>query len=123
MFIKSYDIITETQKNNYDAVNELVKKVNLDYKDKNHKTALFYAIENKNVKMIDLLINNNANINIKDDRGLLPIHYAVLVNDEEVMKYFIEKGLISDIEKIKKEISGINLKDTRYFLSIIKKIL
>ena len=121
IFIKN-DLITATQKNKIELVKELIKSVNVNYKDKKHKTAIFYAVENGNIEIIDLLIKNGANIYQKDDRGLMAIHYAVLMDNKEVIEYFTSCCLNIDIEEVYKDVEGIELEDDRTWLNIIKKI-
>ena len=75
---KSNDIISATKNNDIELVKTLIKSSNVDYKDKNHKSAIFYAVENSNIEILDLLINNGANVYMKDDIGLTIFYYVVL---------------------------------------------
>jgi len=43
--------------------------VNINEKDDNNKTALFYATKYGQVEIVKLLIENGANINEKDNDG------------------------------------------------------
>ena len=47
--------------------------------------------------MVDYLISNGANTNVKDEYGNTPLHYASLYGKSKVVKYLINKG--ADINK------------------------
>ena len=52
-------------------------------KNKNYKMSLInFACRCNSVKCIKLLIKNNVNINIYDDYGWLPIHYASVYHEQ-----------------------------------------
>ena len=120
---KSNDIISATKNNDIELVKTLIKSSNVDYKDKNHKSAIFYAVENSNIEILDLLINNGANVYMKDDRGLTIFHYVVLSGDKILIDYFFNRKKFNvDIKNIKKDVKDINIKDDRILLNIIKKI-
>lgn len=120
---KSNDIISATKNNDIELVKSLIKSSNMDYKDKNHKSAIFYAVENSNIEILDLLINNGANVYMKDDRGFTIFHYVVLSEDKILIDYFFNRKKFNvDIKNIKKDVKDINIKDDRILLNIIKKI-
>ena len=120
---KSNDIISATKNNDIELVKTLIKSSNVDYKDKNHKSAIFYAVENSNIEILDLLINNGANVYMKDDRGLTIFHYVVLSGDKILIDYFFNRKKFNvDIKNINKDVKDINIKDDRILLNIIKKI-
>lgn len=120
---KSNDIISATKRNDIKLLKKIIKNSNLDYKDKNHKTAIFYAVENDNIEVLDLLITNGANVYIKDDRELTIFHYVLLYKNARLTKYFLSNDKYDfNINKIENEISGVKIKDNRIFLSIIKKL-
>lgn len=54
-----------------------------------YKSYLNVATINKNKKMIELLLNNGANINIKDNYGNTPLNYATT---EEIRDFLISRG-------------------------------
>lgn len=120
--LKTNDIIKATQNNDYSLVENLLNNVNIDYKDKNGKTALFYAVLEHNIDLCNLLIEKGANPYIKDDRNLMPIHYAVLTNNYDIINLFYEHNFKYSIDVIKKEIENIKIEDNRIFLKFLKKI-
>lgn len=50
------------------------------------KSVLFVAVENKHYDIVDLLLENNANPNIKNRIGWTPIHEAVLQENENLVR-------------------------------------
>jgi ankyrin repeat protein len=58
-----------------------------DYKD--GKTPLHMAISNNDVEIVKLLIEKGADVNVEDNDGRTPLHYA---RNVEIAKYLIEKG-------------------------------
>ena len=64
------------QKNYYDFSRVLVNLgINMDLQDKKGKTAMFYAVEKQNIKIVKNLILNGANKNIKDNNNNKCIDY------------------------------------------------
>lgn len=57
-------------------INSFENKSNINIKDKNGNTALFYAVNNSNIKMVKLLLKNEANVNAKDKSGSTILDYA-----------------------------------------------
>lgn len=122
IFNISDDIVSAAQKNDLDTVRKLSKNYNLDFRDKNGKTALFYAVENENIEMCKFLISKKVNLYMKDDRNLMAIHYAVMLKNNEIIKLFKENGFNISIHIIEEECKGISIKDERKLLNFIKKI-
>jgi len=63
---------------------------------KNHKTPLIKAIEQNNIKMIELLMNYGANINFTSDY-YSALNYAIDQRMEDIVHYLVKKG--TDIYK------------------------
>ena len=53
---------------------------------------IHYACKNRNIKLMNLLLDLGANINIQDKKGYTPLHYAVLNNDERMIKHLLIRG-------------------------------
>jgi ankyrin len=67
------------QMGNYELVSLLINSSNMDINviDDNNRNPLFYAINSGNEKIVNLLIENNINIKIRDLVGDTPLHSTV----------------------------------------------
>lgn len=119
---KTTDIIRAAKNNDYNLVQNLLQNTNVDFKDKNGKTALFYAVLEHNIDLCTLLIENGANIYIRDDRNLMPIHYAMLIKNNDIIDLFYENNFKYSIDILKNDISDLDLEDNRLFLKLMKKL-
>ena len=63
----------------------------INQKNKSGFTALHYACYNGNIKIIKLLVDNGADINITNNNGLNILHLAAQGNQSTVIYYFIHK--------------------------------
>lgn len=64
-----------------------------DYPDEKGRTTIHHLTFRFSFDLIKILIDKNVNINIMDDMGNTPLHYAVFRDDyPEVLKYFIKNG-------------------------------
>ena len=66
--------------------------LNAHESNKNKMTPLHCSCKNKNVKIVDLLIDLGANIDAQDIKGRTPLHYAVINNDERMVKHLLLRG-------------------------------
>ena len=80
---------------------------------------MFYAVLEHNIDLCNLLIENGANVYIKDDRNLMPIHYAALTNNYDIINLFYEHNFEYSIDTIKSEIKNIEIQDKRIFLKFL----
>lgn len=89
-----YRIIEAIQENNYHLVDYYIKERDtLNCIDSIGRTPLMYAVLNENMLIIDLLLRNKVDINIKDkDNYKIALHYAVEKGNFEICKKLIEKG-------------------------------
>lgn len=60
--------------------------------NKEKMAPIHYACKNKNVKLMNLLIDLGADINLRDKKGYTPLHYAVVNNDERMVKHLLIRG-------------------------------
>ena len=64
-----------------------------DYPDENGRTTIHHLTFRFSFDLIKILVEKNVNINILDDMGNTPLHYAVFRDDySEILKYFIKHG-------------------------------
>lgn len=61
----------------------------INIRDKNSKTPLHYAITNKNIYALNILLENGANPNYTDNKGYNLLHHAVFTRDESICKIVI----------------------------------
>jgi ankyrin repeat protein len=78
----------------------LIKMIKINAKDSSGDIPIHHAIRANNLEMVKLLIENGADINIKDDVNYTPLHVARLikgeVEDQEIIKLLEEKGAIDE---------------------------
>lgn len=77
--LNSQKIIKQCYSINENVISKLVTKTQVNKKDFAGNTPLFYAIETQNIDVINMLINNRANVNINpvsNNIGLTPLDFA-----------------------------------------------
>lgn len=75
----------------------IVRDINGLWKDKEGKTALMYAIEdNDNVEKIRLLIQNDSNINKRDNKGNTALSLAKEIGNTEIIQELLDAGAMED---------------------------
>ena len=70
----------------------LAAGVDVNYKDKEERTALDYAIDGGHKKIAKLLIAVGADVNAKDGNGWSPLLYAALGFHKEIAELLIAEG-------------------------------
>ena len=74
------------------------KGVEVDSMDRYGRTPLVYAVWNKHVAVIKLLLKAGASIDLGDDIGGTPLSYAVCNGHDDVLKLLFKKGTKADSE-------------------------
>ena len=69
-----------------------LKKVNINVRDRNEKTPLFYAVEKCNIRFVDFLLQKGADVNATDRNDLSPLYYAIMNKDLPKVKILVENG-------------------------------
>jgi len=86
---------------NYDVVLFLVNKLDsIDVKS-DYGSPLMAAVVKGETKIVSLLIENNANLNLTDKNGTTALHYAVMFRNYDIIKLLLEAD------------ADFNLKDNR----------
>ena len=67
-----------------------VIKVDTTIKDKNHNSALYYAIQNNNQDMAKLLLKKGASVNEINSNGNTCMHLAFMYNNSDMIKLLLE---------------------------------
>jgi hypothetical protein len=90
---------------NFGLIDKLIKSgINIDTQDSDGKTALFYAVINKNESMVRHLLYKRADVTIKDNSDLSPIDYVdnsrdkriyIQLFDAKIRKEFLENGEVA----------------------------
>ncbi|MBN8828950.1 MAG: ankyrin repeat domain-containing protein [Sphingobacteriia bacterium] len=89
------EFIISIEKNDIGKIKELIsqnvelKSFKIDYQ---LKIPLFTAIRKGNLKVIKLLLDKGADINIQDDSGNTALHIAVYENNPGIMKFLLDRG-------------------------------
>ena len=52
---------------------------------------LFIAIKKNDLETVKTLIEEGADVNVRDGFGSIPLHYAAFHNYLEIVKYLVEK--------------------------------
>ncbi len=75
-----------------DILNFIIKnKIVIFTNDELEKLMLKFCVE-QNLPYIDMLINNNVSVNIKNKSGFTPLHFACINNNFDFVKLVTEKG-------------------------------
>ena len=73
------------------------KLSNIDYKDENGNSALHYSCDQGNLKIVEILINANANLNIRSNSQMTPLHLSTKRGFFDITKLLIEHGANIDV--------------------------
>ena len=76
----------------YEAVSFLVYKVEDINANNNQVTALMAAVFKKDIELVKLLLDNNADPNIADANGTTAMHYATMFQNYDVISLLINAG-------------------------------
>lgn len=66
--------------------------VNAYTEDKEHQTALHLAINNQHISVVEILLQNKADVHAKNAKGLMAMGLSASNGDAEMVKYLHEKG-------------------------------
>jgi pectate lyase len=66
--------------------------IDVNAKDEQDKTPIFYAVENNCKDIVGFLIASGANVNAKDEKGMTPLHTATKGGYKHVAELLINKG-------------------------------
>jgi len=92
--------------NNEKLVEQLLKnpKVFVNYRNKEGKTALHFAVDQKNTEIVRLLLAQGANPNISDNLGWTPLHIAAQVNAFTIVQLLLDVGADINSENLQGQI-------------------
>ena len=82
----------------FDQILSLPKKlVDLNYRDEKGNTALHYACDEGNLKIVEILLNSNCDSNVVNNKKETPLHLASKRGYFDISKKLIEKGALLNI--------------------------
>ena len=84
--------IKDMQQSDIEKIKELIKEgTNLNiFADS--MPPLYHAVNNGNLEIVKLLVENGADVNVKNVVGQTPLHEAARCGYFEIVKYLIDKG-------------------------------
>lgn len=87
-------LIYAVKSENMAIVELLVKEkyVNLDYQDKDKNTSMHYSVIQHNYELIDMLVDNGADIDVQNADGQTPLMVAAKAGDEKLTDYLLDYG-------------------------------
>jgi hypothetical protein len=88
-------LLQAIDKNKYSKVNQLIQNgydVNEDRLYTYPSTPLTYALTKGNIRIIQLLVENGANVNAKPNNGSKPLMEAIFLKDTTILNYLLEHG-------------------------------
>jgi ankyrin repeat protein len=93
-----FHILNGTLGNEYSV--SILKKngISIDKQDDNGNSPLHIAILNGDFEYTRFLINQGADMNIKNNTDLSPLHLTAFLNSHQISGYLMEKGAVVDIK-------------------------
>ena len=102
-------LIIAAKMNKYDIVSVLLKThIHVNQQDAMGNSALHYAVQNKNVPMINNLVKQGADINIENNNGETALKMGKDMNDSSIMKALLGTLSLSELDKEIKSMRDIN---------------
>ena len=119
-----HDLIIHGDEN---QINQSIENgVGIDGFDQLHWTPLHWAIRLGKIKIVQLLLKKEVNIEAKTLGGLTPLHFAVMLQDTEMVKILLHHGANVNVQNDKGQTPLFTLleeKETKGEVSEISKIL
>ena len=89
------ELVSLIEDGNFNAVKEFIEAIPADNKDNVSGVPLYMAIEKGNIKLVELLINNGADIediDVSEGYRGTALHVAVQYGQIEVAKFLLKNG-------------------------------
>lgn len=91
--IDAVKFFSSVQSRNCDAIRSLANNgVDINTKDKDGWTALMYAVDKADKKIVRLLIELGVNVNVQDDDGQTALMNAIFINADEISRMLLRNG-------------------------------
>jgi ankyrin repeat protein len=93
-FNENYRLFRAIAKNDINKIEELLSNVDINNVRQGRKklTPLMYAVKKGNLKVIDLLLKNNADLDAKDKRGNTALIHATLNQRLDIIQKLVDSG-------------------------------
>lgn len=90
--MKLYEMVDKNE--SFDRITKIAKfSKNINERSsENGWTALMFAINNGSAKIVDVLIESGADVNIEDLNGLTPIKFARRTGNKEIVSLLLKAG-------------------------------
>jgi ankyrin repeat protein len=99
---------------------------NINHIDSNSSTALHYAVMSGRIEICELLIDDicqkNLSMDLKDNLGFTPLHWAAATKNETVVHILIENGVNVNATDLQNE-TPLFLATRNSDLAIVKVLL
>jgi ankyrin repeat protein len=91
------DVIKAIYNGNSKHIINWVNGNNINNLDSDRRSIVFHAVISGIVDILAIVLSNNAQINIKDQKGWFPIHYAVQNYSIDITTLLITHGAMIDV--------------------------
>jgi len=89
---KNISLIQAARTGNLAAVQQNLNQENVDINEQVVGcTALHYACFYNHIKVVQLLVENNADVDIQNTSGLTPFSWSVEIGNKEIVEYLLDK--------------------------------
>ncbi|KAL4463925.1 hypothetical protein ABPG74_005862 [Tetrahymena malaccensis] len=95
LLVKQQKLISAAQHNTFQAIKNagyLLGSSDVNIKDKQGNTPLYYTVLNKNEEFVQYLLDLGASVNEPCENGNTPLHMAFQIQNEKIIMDFMEKG-------------------------------
>ena len=94
-----YKLLNAIKTAKYDKAISLINKgSNLELKDENGLSPLFYSIKENHVELVKALVNKGVNINSLDAEGNTPLNFAIETGKEAIANHLIDFGAEANVK-------------------------
>lgn len=74
---------------NYKEVQKLLKSIEIESTTNAGLTPLHIAVKKRDLKMVKLLVKEDADVDSQDNKGFSPLYYAVIQNRVKIAKFLL----------------------------------
>ena len=82
------------------VVKTLANSADIDALDREGRTALFYAVRDGNLAIVNELINHDTDVNARDNKFETPLHFAARFFQVDIAELLLDKGAMVDPQDV-----------------------